>query len=283
MYEEAGNSNLIMLLNTAVYPFLVAAILTLLLSKVNRVLITTSLGAGFLIGLSLIHQGLNIPPSKALDFLTVTVLLGIISTLIEPTKFSPVFKHLFLMAALWVSFYLLLNPVLKHQSQAISLVWAASAAFLVLVISRLQTHEASAKYSHAPAISLIIVAATSAPVVSIGGSLLLGQLLGVLAASLAGVVVIQRFIWNASSISTVTLGSFVLAGLLAQAHVLADLPAWTVALAYISLLTTVISGWILKEDGSIISTLKAITPQVIISGAIAAISLWYVWPESSLY
>ena len=30
MYEEAGNSNLLMLLNTAVYPFLAAAIITLL-------------------------------------------------------------------------------------------------------------------------------------------------------------------------------------------------------------------------------------------------------------
>ena len=283
MYEEAGNSNLIMLLNTAIYPFLVAAVLTLLLGKVNTKLTTIGSAAGFFVGLFLIHTGLNLPPSKALDFLTVTIALGLLVSFVETTSLSDKAKMTVGVIALVVSFYLLLNPVLRHQGQAISIVWALAVAAITAIVSGLQKLGASERYSHAPALSLIVVAAVTAPVVSIGGSLLIGQLLGVFAASMGGLVLIQRFVWNTSSTSAVTLGSFVLAGLLAQAHVLADLPIWTMLVAYLALIVNIGLGWVLKEDGTVISTIKAIIPQVIVSTAIAGLSLWSVWPESSLY
>ncbi|SBS25149.1 hypothetical protein MAQ5080_00195 [Marinomonas aquimarina] len=282
MYEEAGNSNLLMLLNTAVYPFLAAAVITLT-GKFSARLSLLGLAAGFLVALSLIHTGLSFPPSKALDFLTISTLLGVAISGLRTLKLGFKTRNAAGFIALAVSFYLLLNPVLQHQSQWLSLSWSVLSAALVLVLFGLQKSTATAQHSHASMASLAVIAAASAPVVSIGGSLLIGQLLGGFAASVAGFVLVQRFVCKASSLNGLLLGSFILAGLLAQAHVLADLPIATMLIAYLAILVNVISNLLMKEDGKISSTIVNLIPQILISGIIAGVSLWSVWPESSLY
>lgn len=282
MYEEASNSNLLMLLNTAVYPFLAAAVITLL-GKFSRHLSLLGLAAGFLVALSLIHSGLNLPPSKALDFLTISVLLGLLISYFRQAKIGFKARNSITFVALFVSFYCLLNPVLKHQGQLSSFAWAAISALLVLFVFGLQKHTSDAKHSHAAMTSLAIIAGTTAPVVSIGGSLLIGQLLGGFAASVVGYVLIQKFIVKQSSLPGLLIGSFILSGLLAQAHILADLPLWTMLIAYFALLANILSNLLIKEDGSVWSTVLSIIPQTAISIAIAGLSLWSIWPESSLY
>lgn len=281
MYEEAGNSNLVMLLNTAIYPFLAAALLALL-GKIHHKLSFIGLAAGFLVGLGLIHSGLNFPPSKALDFLVVSVLLGCFVAAIK--AFCPRWQSAWLtLLLLSLSFYLLLNPVLQHQNQLVSITWAIAAAIITWLVMSSQSATADRKMAHAPSASLAIVAALSAPVVSIGGSLLIGQLLGVFAASMAAAILVDKFVLKQSSLTLLLPGTFVLAGLLAQAHVLADLPLWVVLISYVALLMNALSNLIWREDGRLLSSLKTLLPQLLISAVIAALALWSVWPESSLY
>lgn len=282
MYEEAGNSNLLMLLNTAVYPFLAAAVITLI-GKFSARLSFLGVGAGFLVALSLVHTGLNFPPSKALDFLTLTTILGAAVSLLRTLKLGFKVRNGLGFIALAVSFYALLNPVLQHQSQSVSWSWSVISAALVLLLFGLQKSTATANHSQASMATLAVIAAASAPVVSIGGSLLIGQLLGGFAASVVGFVLVQRFINKQSSVNGLLLGSFILAGLLAQAHVLADLPIAAVLIAYLAIIINVLSNLLLKEDGKVSNTLIALLPQIVVSGIIAGISLWSVWPESSLY
>ena len=282
MYEEAGNSNLLMLLNTAVYPFLAAAIITLL-GKVKPNLSLFGLGAGFLVALSLIHSGLNFPPSKALDFLVTAVIFGWLATLISQLKISKSVQLAVQLALFGLGFYWLLNPVLQHQSQATSLIWAIVSAAAVALSSQLQLLTSSKEHSHAPMASLAIAAGATAPVVAIGGSLLIGQLLGGFAASVVGFILVQRFAIKSSSINGLLLGNMILAGLLAQAHVLADLPIWTMLIAFLAVQATSFSQKAFTEDGTVIRTVIALIPQVVISALIAGLSLWSVWPESSLY
>lgn len=131
--------------------------------------------------------------------------------------------------------------------------------------------------------TLAVIAGATAPAVSIGGSLLIGQLLGGFAASVVGFILVQRFIIKQSSVNGLLLGSFILSGLLAQAHVLADLPIAVVLVAYLAIFVNIVSNLLIKEDGKVSSTIIALLPQIIISGIIAGLSLWSVWPESSLY
>lgn len=282
MYEEAGNSNLLMLLNTAVYPFLTAAVIALL-GKFSKHLGLLGLAAGFLVALSLIHSGLNFPPSKALDFLIVSTILGIVISYLRPAIAGFKVRNSITLIALFISFYCLLNPVLKHQGPTLSIAWSVASSLLVLFIFGLQKHTSDKKHSHTAMTSLAVIAGTAAPVVSIGGSLLIGQLLGGFAASAIAVVLVQKFVLKQSSLTGLLLGSFILSGLLAQAHVLADLPLWAMLIAYLALLINVLSNLFIKEDGSTIATIKSLIPQVLISAVIAGISLWAVWPESSLY
>ena len=283
MYEEAGNSNLLMLLNTAIYPFLAAMIVSFILGKLNKQLGFIGLAAGFLVGLGLIHSGLNFPPSKALDFLVVSTILGSAVTLIRAIKLSWKAQTSIVFVALAISFYLLLNPVLQHQGQATSLSWSIISALVTCMVVSAQSGTASNKHSHASAASLAIVAAATAPVVSIGGSLLIGQLLGAFAASVAGLILVEKFALKRSSKTALLLASFILAGLLAQAHVLADLPLWTMLVAYLALFINVITNLLITEDSGVAGTIKALIPQAIISGVITGFALWAIWPESSLY
>lgn len=282
MYEEAGNSNLLMLLNTAIYPFLAAAVITLI-GKFSSRLSILGLGVGFLVALSLIHTGLNFPPSKALDFLTVTTILGLAISYLRNLKLGFKTRNGLSYIALFASFYLLLNPVLQHQSQTISFTWSAISAAIVLLLFGLQKNTATPNHSHASMASLAVIAGASAPAVSIGGSLLIGQLLGGFAASVVGFVLVQRFINKQSSSNGLLLGSFILSGLLAQAHVLADLPIAVVVVGYLAIIVNIVSNLLIKEDGKVSNTILALLPQIVISAVIAGLSLWSVWPESSLY
>lgn len=282
MYEEAGNSNLLMLLNTAVYPFLVAAAVTLL-GKFSSRLSHIGLGVGFLVALSLIHSGLNFPPSKAMDFLVVSTLIGIAATFALQSKVSQKVKSATVFVGLLVSFYLLLDPVLQHQGSTTSILWSTAYAVVTTLIFTAQIQTADTRHSQASMAALAIIAAATAPVVSIGGSLLIGQLLGGLAASIAAYILVQKFLLKQSSSTGLLTGSFIVSGLLAQAHVLADLPLWAMTIAYLALISNIALNLIIKEDGSMVKTIKSLIPQVITSGAIAGISLWAIWPESSLY
>ncbi|ADZ92516.1 hypothetical protein [Marinomonas mediterranea] len=282
MYEEAGNANLIMLLHTAVYPILAALLVTWLTAKWKPSATPLGFVAGFLTGLIVIHTGLHFPPTRAMDFLVVSTILGLIAIVATKKLEVEKLKLIAVFALLAVSYYLLLSPVLKHQGGTASLSWAVLSGFATIIVFALITRGKSDDANHLPMLSIVIAAATASPVMSIGGSLLIGQLLGAVAAASFGYLAIC-FFTKTNSQSGVAVSVFILGGLLAQSHVLADLPVWVVIALGLTPIVSAISSRVFEQDNSIKSLIIGAVPNTLIAGTVAGICLWQVWPESSLY
>lgn len=292
MYEEASNSTILMLLHTAVYPFLAALIVSIVAGKLLRASSYLGYLGGFIVGLSLIHSGLSFPPKQAIDYYSVTALIGIASMLS-----LTLIKHLALRSAVSIvlfglSFYFLLNPVLIHSGLIISLSWAAGGALVTLMYHLLTQEKTQDKVeletnndrSISPLllpIGLMVAAGAAAPVISIGGSLLIGQLLGALGAALFGYVAANYFIKFTKSQSSIP-AFLILGGLITQSHVLADIPLNVMLILTASCFVTPIAT-ALGNKLSNKQSVYIIIAQIIISALISGLSLWLVWPESSLY
>lgn len=284
MYQEASNTNLLMLLHTAVYPFIAALIISFVAGKLSRTLSPLGYLGGFVVGLSLIHSGLSFPPNQAIDYYLVTVFICAVILLSLTSIKTPVVTNgvLFLLSGL--SFFFLLNPVLKHAGFIISVSWAVVSALIVVFYylvspktqSQRHTHEARSLSHYSLPIGLMIVAGSAAPVISIGGSLLIGQLLGAYGAALFAYIAIGYFTKNTPN-NGFTPALLILGGLIAQSHVLADIPLGIMLMLSASLFVTpLILLFSNKISHSIIG-------QIMMSGVISAYSLWLIWPESSLY
>ena len=287
MYQEASNANLMMLLYTAVVPFMVSLAIGYLTSKwLKR---GTYLGylAGFFVGLGLIHTGLSLPPKQAIDYLSASVLIGLIGHIITQHYASS--KHLlgivYLLIAL--SFYWLLNPVLKHSGLTMSLIWVVVCTTLSVLYLQLEAKASRQTRLNTPLVAilpytaLMIITASSAPVVAIGGSLLLAQLLGVLAAALCAYCLLA-LAYKQTALSP--LGAWLIyAGLMAQSHVLADIAIGVVALSVLSSLFMPLAMLALQHKLSQSRALVLLGGQVMLSAVLTGVSLYLVWPASSLY
>ncbi|MCW4629317.1 MULTISPECIES: hypothetical protein [Marinomonas] len=283
MYQEASNTNLLMLLHTAVYPFIAALIISLVAGKLLRASSYLGYLGGFVVGLSLIHSGLSFPPNQALDYYAVTILIGIILLLCLSLIKTPAITNsaLFLLSGL--SFFFLLNPVLKHTGFMMSLSWAVISSLIVmcyyLISHKTQKpyqNETRSLHNHLLPIGLMIVAGCAAPVVSIGGSLLIGQLLGAFAAAMLAYVIVGYLTKHAQNNAFVP-ALLILGGLITQSHVLADIPLEVMLMLSASLFVTPLVLLFTNKISHIMAS------QVVISGIISAFSLWLIWPESSLY
>ena len=283
MYQEASNTNLLMLLHTAVYPFIAALIISLVAGKLLRASSYLGYLGGFVVGLSLIHSGLSFPPNQALDYYAVTILIGIILLLCLSLLKTPAITNsaLFLLSGL--SFFFLLNPVLKHTGFMMSLSWAVISSLIVmcyyLISHKTQKpyqNETRSLHNHLLPIGLMIVAGCAAPVVSIGGSLLIGQLLGAFAAAMLAYVIVGYLTKHAQNNAFVP-ALLILGGLITQSHVLADIPLEVMLMLSASLFVTPLILLFTNKISHIMAS------QVVISGIISAFSLWLIWPESSLY
>lgn len=291
MYEEASNSTVLMLLHTAVYPFLAALIVSIVAGKLLRASSYLGYLGGFIVGLSLIHSGLSFPPKQAIDYYSITVLIGIVSLFSLVTIKQPVIRNSAGFILFGLSFYLLLNPVLKHSGPIVSLSWAASCAFIVLLYQLIQQkiqktadQKAQPERSISPLllpIGLMVTAGAAAPVISIGGSLLIGQLLGALGAALFAYVTISYFTKTTQSPTSIP-ALLILGGLITQSHVLADIPLnvmlMLAASSFITPIAVALGGRLSNRQSIFI-----IIGQIVISILISGLSLWLVWPESSLY
>lgn len=291
MYEEASNSTVLMLLHTAVYPFLAALIVSIVAGKLLRASSYLGYLGGFIVGLSLIHSGLSFPPKQAIDYYSITVLIGIASLFSLVTIKQPVIRNSAGFILFGLSFYLLLNPVLKHSGPIVSLSWAASCAFIVLLYQLIQQkiqktadQKAQPERSISPLllpIGLMVTAGAAAPVISIGGSLLIGQLLGALGAALFAYVTISYFTKTTQSQTSIP-ALLILGGLITQSHVLADIPLnvmlMLAASSFITPIAVALGGRLSNRQSIFI-----IIGQIVISILISGLSLWLVWPESSLY
>jgi hypothetical protein len=291
MYEEASNSTVLMLLHTSVYPFLAALIVSIVAGKLLRASSYLGYLGGFIVGLSLIHSGLSFPPKQAIDYYSITVLIGIVSLFSLVTIKQPVIRNSAGFMLFGLSFYLLLNPVLKHSGPIVSLNWAASCAFIVLLYQLIQQkiqktadQKAQPERSISPLllpIGLMVTAGAAAPVISIGGSLLIGQLLGALGAALFAYVTISYFTKTTQSQTSIP-ALLILGGLITQSHVLADIPLnvmlMLAASSFITPIAVALGGRLSNRQSIFI-----IIGQIVISILISGLSLWLVWPESSLY
>ncbi|UTV98713.1 hypothetical protein KDW99_15845 [Marinomonas rhizomae] len=292
MYEEASNSTLLMLLHTAVYPFLAALIVSIVAGKLLRASSYLGYLGGFIVGLSLIHSGLSFPPKQAIDYYSVTALIGIAAifclALIKSTALR--LSTFFVLCGL--SFYFLLNPVLKHSGTVISLSWAAGCAFITLIYLlviqgkaqgsvELETSNESRISPLLLPIGLMISAGASAPVISIGGSLLIGQLLGALGAALFGYIIVNYFLNTNKSNSSIP-ALLIIGGLITQSHILADIPLSVMLMltagCFVTPLATALGNKLSSKQ-----SIYIILAQIVISTIISGLSLWLVWPESSLY
>ena len=291
MYEEASNSSVLMLLHTAVYPFLAALIISVIAAKLLRASSYLGYIGGFITGLSLIHSGLSFPPAQAIDYYSITALIGTVSVLCFTNTRQTIPRNILGLVLFGLSFYLLLNPVLKHTGLLLSLSWAATSAIVTLVYHLLQVQpkelelgndKAERKLSVLlPTLGLMIVAGAAAPVISIGGSLLIGQLLGALGAALFAYVIVSYLTQTTQAFSNIP-ASLLLGGLLTQSHVLADIPLSVMLLITASAFVTpialkLISGVSHKQIIAVIAL------QGVISLLVSGFCLWLIWPESSLY
>ncbi|RBP81723.1 hypothetical protein EBI01_10355 [Marinomonas rhizomae] len=292
MYEEASNSTILMLLHTAVYPFLAALIVSIVAGKLLRASPYLGYLGGFIVGLSLIHSGLSFPPKQAIDYYTVTVLIGIASLYCLTLIKSPTLRLSVCFALFGLSFYFLLNPVLKHSGFIISLSWAAGCAFVTLIyllinhlktqdIVELDTDNENIISPQLLPVGLMISAGAAAPVISIGGSLLIGQLLGALGAALFGYVIISYLIKTKKNHSSIP-AFLIFSGLISQSHILADIPLnvtlMLTASCFITPLATALGNKLNNKQ-----SIYIIIVQIITCALISGLSLWLVWPESSLY
>ena len=292
MYEDASNSTIIMLLHTAIYPFVAALVVSIVAGKLLRASSYIGHLGGFIVGLSLIHSGLSFPPAQAIDYYSVTVLIGIASTLCLTLIKQPTTRNVTNIMLFALSFYLLLDPVLKHSGLITSLSWAGGCAFAILLYQLLseKTQSSTTKRQNKNErslhpllllIGLMIVAGGAAPVISIGGSLLIGQLLGAFGAAILGYTIISystKTVQNDTSIPAL----LILGGLMTQSHVLADIPLKVMLLLAASTLVTPIA-LLLYNKVNKKQIVIVIIGQIIVSGLISGLSLWLVWPESSLY
>ncbi|AEF53811.1 hypothetical protein [Marinomonas posidonica] len=287
MYEEASNSNLIMLLHTAIYPFIAALIVSFITGKLLRSSSFLGYLGGFIVGLSLIHSGLSFPPKQAMDYYSISVIIGILAFVsLYLSKSSTALKYGICALLIGTSFYFLLNPVLQHSGIHMSIIWsvACTISTLAYILLSHQTNNSNNTESkgfeklepHTPMIGLMIVAGSAAPVISIGGSLLIGQLLGAFAAASAGYLLVSLITSNRQAFSSAP-AVIILAGLISQSHVLADIPLHVMILIAAScFVTPIVRNLTQKAIPTIIS-------QAILSILISGFCLWLVWPESSLY
>ncbi|KZN12975.1 hypothetical protein [Marinomonas sp. TW1] len=286
MYEEASNSNLIMLLHTAIYPFIAALIVSFITGKLLRTSSFLGYLGGFIVGLSLIHSGLSLPPKQAIDYYSVSVIIGtFVFISLHLIKNSTTLRYGLCTLLTGLSFYFLLNPVLKHSGVHMSLIWSVACAIFTLVyvaLSHQKTHDTTELKGleklepHTPMIGLMIVAGSAAPVISIGGSLLIGQLLGAFAAASAGYLLVSLITSNRQDFSSAP-AIIVLVGLISQSHVLADIPLSVMALIAASCFVTPVVRHLTQK------AIPTIICQAMISIIISGFCLWLVWPESSLY
>ncbi|TYL49387.1 hypothetical protein FXV75_04090 [Marinomonas sp. IMCC 4694] len=295
MYEQASNTTILMLLNTAVYPFIAALIFSVITGKWFPTSSFLGYLGGFVIGLSLVHTGLSFPPNQAIDYYSTTALIGIAVSLLMRLKPSVV-KQSLIALLFGVSFYLLLNPVLKHSGQLVSLSGAAVGAvmtFLYFILTTMSqnkpvehTNRTRFFFTHLPTIGLMIAAGASSPVVSIGGSLLLGQLLGVLAAALMGYLVASYALKTTQTEHHIVVAFLLLAGVLTQSHVLADIPTTVMLMMLASGFVTPIAKILIRPSSRESNTqynFLIITTQGVMSLLLSGLSVWLVWPQSSLY
>lgn len=288
MYEEASNSSILMLLHTAVYPFLAALIISIIAAKLLRASSYLGYIGGFIAGLSLIHSGLSFPPAQAIDYYSITALIGTVSVLCLTNSRQAVLRNTLSLVLFGLSFYLLLSPVLNHTGLLLSLGWTATCAAVTLIYQLLQAQprETTFKAEHKlspllTTIGLMIVAGTAAPIVSIGGSLLIGQLLGALGAALFAYVVVSYLTKTTPVFSSIP-ASLLLGGLITQSHVLADISLSVMLLIIASVFVTPIAARFASELSNK-QSVNVIILQGIISILISCFCLWLVWPESSLY
>ena len=283
MYQEASNTNLLMLLHTAVYPFIAALIISLVAGKLLRASSYLGYLGGFVVGLSLIHSGLSFPPNQAIDYYAITIFIGIISLLCVSKLKAPAITNSVLFLLSGLSFFFLLNPVLKHAGFITSLSWAAASSLIVVCYYLLSPktqksyqYETRSLGNFLSPIGLIIVAGSAAPVVSIGGSLLIGQLLGAFAAAMLGYVIVG-YLTKHTQHNVYIPALLILGGLITQSHILADIPLHVMLMLNASLFVTPLILLFTNR------TSRIMVSQVVISGIISAFSLWLIWPESSLY
>lgn len=291
MYEEASNATILMILHTAVYPFLAAIIVSIVAGKLLRGSSYLGYLGGFIVGLSLIHSGLSFPPNQAIDYYSITIIIGIIALLCLTLINKVIPQNGINFVLFTLSFYLLLNPVLKHSGPITSLSWAIVSALIMSCYQFLseKTHnteqdQVKNERRISPLlllIGLMIVAGSAAPVISIGGSLLIGQLLGVFGAALFGYALMAYATKTKQSHTSIP-ALLILAGLITQSHVLADIPLPVMLMLVASCFVTPIA-LLLSNQQSNKKSVIIIISQLIISGLISGLSLWLVWPESSLY
>jgi hypothetical protein len=133
MYENASNATILMLLHTAVYPFLAALIVSVVAGRWLHASPYLGYLGGFIVGLSLIHSGLSFPPSQAIDYYNITALAGIASVLCLTMMKQSTLRNIINSVLFALSFYLLLNPVLQHSGLIASLSGAVGSAIVVLL------------------------------------------------------------------------------------------------------------------------------------------------------
>ena len=243
MYQDSNNFISILLFNTILVPFIASVTIIFLIAKVSPFAKGIGLSISLLVTLNQIHSSLQFPPANALDFLSTTALIGAGSSLVThfPHRVSfKSFKTILLFISAFSSAFLLLNPVLKHGQNfdfiliPLFITLTLQATLALLSTEKLEQNKNHILSIHSTLINLIITASASALLVAMGGSIIIGQLIGGFTAILcAYLLVCLRRRESSEEITFFTL--LVLSGLLSQANILAEISLNTIVLLWLCL------------------------------------------------
>lgn len=235
-----------------------------------------ALGVGFLTAYVLIYGQFTFPPLQALDWLPLLLLMVfVLFTVDEVANFAPVMRWGIQGAVILLASGLLLHPILMRTAWVSAILTCTAVTVLWfgvwLYLNQRAYQDASS------AVSLPIVAVGSAVVLTMTGSIMLGQLSGAVAVILGG-----WLLWNwrqtccplgyaGTAVIVLALGSLLLVG-----HFYSEAPTGIILLLISALTANTLAARLLPVRGRFTIVLTALVALLFITLAIGLTQLFYM-------
>jgi hypothetical protein len=281
MYADESNAaTLVMLGQTVGLPLLLTGVSLLLWWMLRQRFINPVpfLAAGVLFGFwagsAWIRGRLGFPPTQALDLLVV---MGLVAVVLEvvPLRSEALWSRvapflIFMGLTVWM-----LYPILSRAPVLQSLLDLSMVAGFYLLLN------GTVNRSNQEPIQdglLMMIAAGAAPVIALGGTLLLGQMTGVLATCLG-------VLWLAGLLSEDLRGKlrvipvWLITGLFSAAYFYADVDGFALGALVVGLLIMTLPRRSWPAGSNLWDNLRLCALGILPLG----LALWLIWPQESMY
>lgn len=249
----------------------------------HSILINISVMVSFLVAFKLIYPALTFPSKNVLDGVFILAIMGnMYATLTRLHHCNLKTKVLCQFVILTIGGYVLMKPLLTQWSVSAGIVHCTITLILCLIVWNGLEQLSNSNQPELLSTSLLTLPLGAAPIIAIGGTLLIGQVTTALAASLGAYWLLNLYNPNGQQLKgliAVVIPPF--CGLLLMSYHYAEvsLPALLI------ILTSVFIAGLYRlvpktQANNPLVNLLLFTPLVIIP---IGISMWIIWPESSLY